>query len=92
MNSLTRSIKILSENENVVDEALKEKIKSTKFIAIKELAECYQLLALTDGCEIPRAIKSLEYYISLEQDLLLKENAIKQLNKLKNTIYICRTA
>ncbi len=61
----------------------RENFEKFKFNALKELAECYRLLALTDKTKINEAVKAFENYIEMETDNIKKDKAIVELNKLR---------
>ena len=66
----------------------KAQIDSTRYVSIKELAEAYWLLVLTDETKVFEAVEALENYIKIEKDLLLKEKAQKNLQNLKSKLKI----
>ena len=85
---LKQSQKILENAPPPEDESAKAQIDSTRYVSIKELAEAYWLLVLTDETKVFEAVEALENYIKIEKDLLLKEKAQKNLQNLKSKLKI----
>lgn len=81
--SLNRALQIFHETPVETADANRESFEQYKFNTIKELAECYRLLVLTDKTKTGEAIKAFEDYISLETDELKKAQVSKELNKLQ---------
>ena len=84
------SVNALIKAKNILDNApapdsdlLKQDMESSKYNTVKELAESYRLLVLTDKTKINEAVGALENYINIEQDLLRKQQAQEKLKKLK---------
>lgn len=61
----------------------KDSFEKYKFNTLKELAECYRLLVITDKTRINEAIKAYENYIEAETDNIKKDRAINDLKKLR---------
>lgn len=82
--SLNRALQIFSNTPIEKAEANRASFDQYKFETIKELAECYRLLTLTDKTKTTEAIKAFEDYISIETNETNREKAVNELNKLKS--------
>jgi tetratricopeptide (TPR) repeat protein len=81
--SLNKALQIFNDTPVEIADANRTSFEQYKFNTIKELAECYRLLVLTDKTKTDEAIKAFEDYISLETDEVKKEKVFKELNKLQ---------
>lgn len=83
VSSLKIAARILDEAEIPINETSRLLFEKNRYISVKELAECYKLLVLTDKTRIYEAIEAFENYIKIENDELLKQKAREDLKKLK---------
>lgn len=88
VSALKSAQKILDEAEIPNNEPSKMLFEKNRYISVKELAECYKLLVLTDKTRIYEAIEAFENYIKIENDELLKQKAQENLKKLKSKFKI----
>lgn len=82
--ALKESKKILENTVPPEDESGRASIDNNLYTAVKELAECYRLLTITDETRINEAIEAYENYIKIEKDESLKLRAKENLRKLKS--------
>lgn len=83
VSSLNKALQIFSDTPAETAEANRASFEQYRFNTIKELAECYRLLVLTDKTKTGEAVKAFEDYISLETDELKKEKIVKELKNLQ---------
>jgi len=88
VSALKDAKKILDEAEIPNDEPSKSLFEKNRYISVKELAECYRLLVLTDKTRIYEAIAAFESYIKIETDEILKQKVRKDLKTLKSKFKI----
>jgi len=88
VSALKDAKKILDEAEVPDNEASKLLFEKNRYISVKELAQCYILLVLTDKTRIYEAISAVENYIKIENDEILKQKAQKELKNLKSKFKI----
>lgn len=81
--ALKESKKILENTALPADETQKAFIENTLFTAIKELAESYRLLTITDPSRRNEAIEAYKNYIKIEKDETLRLRAEENLRKLQ---------
>ena len=85
---LKLSQEILRNAPPPADEADKAQMEITRYTSIKELAQGYRLLVLTDETKVYEAIEALENYIKIEKDPLLREKAQNHLQNIKSRFKI----
>lgn len=85
VNTLNRALQIFSATPIDIADSNRSSFNQYKFNTIKELAECYRLLVITDKTRMNEAIKAFEDYISLETDDQKKQKAVNELEKLKGS-------
>ena len=83
VKSLLQALRIFTNTPGSEADSDRESFEKFKINALKELAECYRLLALTDKTKISEAVKAFENYIETETDNSKKDKAIIELNKLR---------
>jgi tetratricopeptide (TPR) repeat protein len=83
IDELKKARQILDGNTELIPDSEKENFEKYKFNIVKELAESFRLLVLTDKTRTSEAVDALENYVSIEIDLVKKERALNELNKLK---------
>jgi tetratricopeptide (TPR) repeat protein len=83
VKSLSTALQIFSNTPIAEADLDRESFEKFKFNTLKELTECYRLLALTDKTKINEAVRAFENYIEAETDNLKKDKAIVELKKLR---------
>jgi hypothetical protein len=81
--SLNRALEIFSATPPDVADSNRESFDRYRLNALRELAECYRLLTITDRSKKDEAIKAFEEYIPFETDEAEKMKAQKHLEKLR---------
>lgn len=83
VESLNTALRIFSETPAEIADANRASFEAYKYNTIKELAECYRLLVITDKTRNAEAINAFEEYIAVEPDEIEKERARQVLEKLR---------
>lgn len=83
VDSLKKAAQILENNSELIPDSEKINFEKYRFNVVKELAESFRLLVLTDKNKISEAVEALENYVGIELDPIKKEKAVNDLNKLK---------
>ena len=85
---LKRSREILGTAPLPEDEAGRVQVESTNYVSLRELAQAYRLLVLTDETRAAEAIEAFENYLKIETDPSLKAKAQENLQKIRSKFKI----
>jgi tetratricopeptide (TPR) repeat protein len=83
VDSLKKASQILENNSELIPDSEKNNFEKYRFNVVKELAESFRLLVLTDKNKMSEAVEALKNYVSIEIDPIKKEKAVNDLKKLK---------